>query len=232
MALALAFMGAALAAPRASAALWLAACSLAALPATRGRFAPRRALAAAWALGAGAALLRVLLYEEPPPETVHAFGHALRFSRPALAHGALLFSRVLATTLAAAWLTATTSTPDLAAALLWARCPPAVVDLLLLSARYRHVLGEELATVRCAQAMRLGYSGALRSLRSAGVLAGALTCRAVDQSTATAEAMLLRGDSGSAGLRIPRSSARANLLLAGRGALALGGAALLWRAPW
>jgi cobalt/nickel transport system permease protein len=232
LAVALALMGAALGLPRASAALWLAACSLAALVAAAGRSAPWRTLATAWALGAGAALLRVVLSDEPPVEAVHAFGHALRLSRPALAQGALLLSRVLATTLAAAWLAATTPARDLAAALAWARCPPTVVDLLLLSARYRHVLGDALATVRCAQTMRLGYAGALRSLRSAGALVGALTCRAVDQSAATAEAMLLRGDSGSAGLRVPRSSARANLLLAGRGALALGGAALLWRAQW
>lgn len=228
----LALMGAALGASRASATLWLAACSLVVLVAAAGRSAPWRALISAWALGAGAALLRVVLSDEPPLEVLQPLGHALRLSRPALTQGALLLSRVLATTLAAASLTATTPARDLAAALAWARCPPSVVDLLLLATRYRHVLGEALATTRCAQRMRLGYAGGSRSLRSAGALVGALTCRAVDQSAATAEAMLLRGDSGAAALRVPRSSARANLLLAGRGALALGGAALLWRAPW
>jgi cobalt/nickel transport system permease protein len=233
LAVALALVGTALATPRAGAALWLAACALAALVATTGwRSIPWRTLVAAWALGAGAALLRALVSSEPPPQAVHAFGHALPLSRAGLEQGGLLLSRVLATTLSAAWLAARTPARDLAAALAWARCPTALVDLLLLAARYRHVLGESLATVRCAQTMRLGYVGARRSLRSAGVLVGALTCRAVDQSAATAEAMRLRGDSGAAGLRLSRSSAQANLLLTGRCVLALGGAALLWRGPW
>jgi len=233
VAVAVAVMGTALGTPRAGAALWLATCALVALVAATGwRSAPWRTLAAAWALGAGAALLRTLLSAEPPLRAVHAFGHALSLSCPGLAQGGHLLSRVLATTLAAAWLAAGTPARDLAAALAWARCPPALVDLLLLSARYRHVLGESLATVRSAQTLRLGYVGALRSVRSAGALAGALTCRALDQSAAAAEAMRLRGDSGAAGLHLPRSAARANLVLAGRGALALGGAALLWNAPW
>jgi energy-coupling factor transporter transmembrane protein EcfT len=233
LAVALALMVAALGAPRAGAALWLAACALAALLATSGwRSAPWRTLATAWALGAAAALLRALLSCEAPLVPVHAFGHALPLSGPGLGQGGLLLSRVLATTLAAAWLAARTPIRDLAAGLAWARCPAALIDLLLLAARYRHVLGESLAILRCAQTMRLGYVGARRSFRSAAALAGALACRAVDQSAATAEAMRLRGDSGAAGLRLSRSSARANLLLAGRGALALGGAALLSRAPW
>lgn len=233
IALALAVMATALGAPRAGAALWLATCALVALlRATGWRAAPWRTLAAAWALGAGAALLRALLSTEPPLRAVHLSGHAWSLSSPGLAQGGQLLSRVLATTLATAWLAARTPARDLAAALAWARCPPALLDLLLLSARYRHVLGDSLATVRAAQTLRLGYVGALRSVQSAGALAGALTCRALDQSAAVAEAMRLRGDSGAAGLHLPRSSARANLLIAGRGALALGGAALLWSAPW
>jgi energy-coupling factor transporter transmembrane protein EcfT len=231
--LALALMGSALGAPRAGAALFVAACALAGLLAAAGwRTAAWRTLAPAWALGAGAALLRALLAGGPRTPTVHAFGLALSPSRPGLAAGGLLFARVLATTLTAAWLAARTPVRDLAASLAWARCPAALLDLLLLASRYRHVLGGGFETVRCAQAMRLGYVSAVRSVRSAGALVGALVCRAADQSTATAEAMRLRGGSGVAALTLPPSSARANLLLASGGALALGGAVLLWRAPW
>jgi cobalt/nickel transport system permease protein len=226
-------MGAALAAPRAGTPLTVAAFALAALLAATGwRGVPRRTLAVAWALGAGAALLRALLVAGPPLLQLSLFGHALELSRPGLAQAGLLLSRVFATTLAAAWLASSTPLRDLAAALAWARCPAQLLDLLLLAARYRHVLGEALVTLRCAQTMRLGYVGAGRANASTGALAGALACRAIDQSAATAEAMLLRGDSGSAALLLPQSPARANLLVALGSALALACAALRWSAAW
>ncbi|HEY6003587.1 MAG TPA: CbiQ family ECF transporter T component, partial [Anaeromyxobacter sp.] len=192
---------------------------------------PWRALLAAWTLGLAAAALRALL--TPGPDAVQLAGHALPLSAAGVAQGLLVLSRVLASTLVAAWVTSTTPFPQLVAALAWARVPPPLLDLLLLAHRNRHALADTLETIRCAQAMRLGYVGLRRVVASAGVLAGAAVCRAIDQAGATAEAMQLRGDRGAAALVIPERSAAADALVVGCGTAAIvASAALAWGAPW
>ncbi len=230
---ALAALFVALSTPRAGAALVLAGCALLALLASRPRRAPWRALFAAWILGAPAALLRALLTPGTPLLAVPMGGHALELSRPGATQGALLLCRVLAATLVGSWLTATTAFPQLVAALAWMRVPLPLLEILLLAHRHRHALGESLETIRCAQVMRLGYVGPRRSLASAGVLAGAAVCRALDHAEATAEAMQLRGDQGLASLSPPEGRRPADLFLAGCATASLvASAALAWGVPW
>ncbi len=229
----LAALSVALSTPRAGAALVLAGCALLALLASGPRRAPWRALLAAWILGATAALLRALLTPGAPLLAVPMFGHALALSRPGATQGALLLCRVVAATLVGAWVTATTPFPQLVAALAWTRVPVPLLEILLLAHRHRHALGESLETVRCAQVMRLGYVGPRRSLASAGVLAGAAACRALDHAEATAEAMQLRGDRGLASLSPPEGRWRADVLLAGGATAALvASVTLAWGVPW
>ncbi len=81
--------------------------------------------------------------------------------------------------------------------------------------------------------MRLGYVGLRRSIVSTGALAGAVTCRALDQAGATAEAMQLRGDRGLAALALPERCPATDFRFAGCAVLALAASATLaWGAPW
>ncbi len=231
---ALAALAVALAVPHATSALTLAGYALVALLTGPGpRRVPWRALLATWASGAAAASLRALLTPGTPLLAVHLLGHALELSRPGAAQGALILSRVLAATLVAAWLVATTPFPQLVAALAWAHVPAPLLEIALLAHRHRHTLGESLDTIRCAQAMRLGYVGMRRSIASAGALVGAVSCRAIDHAGAVTEAMQLRGDRGLAGLALPERCPAADVLVAGCATLALvASATLALGTPW
>jgi cobalt/nickel transport system permease protein len=226
----------ALAVPRATSALLLAAIALGALiiGARGARYGtPWRALLAAWALGAFAGLLRALLTPGPPLCALTVFGWGLSLSREGAARGALALSRVLAATSSAAWLTAGTPFPQLIAALAWMRVPAPLLELLLLAHRSRFALAEALGTVRCAQSMRLGYVGARRSFASAGVLLGAAACRAVDRAAAMGDALQLRGDRGLASLPQMKSRRAADVAVAAGGIAALAASgATSWGWPW
>lgn len=226
-------LGIALAAKGTAPALLFAGCALAALMVAGPRRAPWRALFGAWALGAAAALLRALC--TPGASLVAlplAGGRLLVLSRAGVAEGSLVISRVLAATLTVSWLTVSTSFPQLVLALAWVGVPKPLLDILLLAHRQRHALGDSLDTVRCAQAMRLGYGGWRQGIRSAGTLVGAVACRALDQAAATAEAMEIRGDEGLATLVVSRGCPTENVRVAVFGALALlAGATLAWGVP-
>jgi cobalt/nickel transport system permease protein len=180
-----------------------------------------------------AAALRAFLTPGDARWVIPIAGHALAISDAGLAQAAAVFSRVLATTLVAVWLTSTTPFPHLVAALVWARVPAALLDLLLLAHRHRHACRDSLETIRCAQTLRLGYAGLRRGVASAGVLVGAAVCRAIDQAGATAEAMQLRGDRGAGALALPERSPAADAFVVGCGAMALTVSAVLaWSSPW
>jgi cobalt/nickel transport system permease protein len=119
------------------------------------------------------------------------------------------------------WLVMLTDAPSLAAALAWYRVPAAIVELLVMAARQAHVLKDTITTAQDAMAMRLGHHGVRRRIRSAGVLAGLVVSRAVDQSTVVAEALAMRGYQGRLATGTPPALTRAD------GRLAVAAAALL-----
>jgi cobalt/nickel transport system permease protein len=123
-------------------------------------------------------------------------GLVLAASGGGAARGLAIASRALAGGAVAAWLGTALSFRGLLAALTWARCPSAIVELLALAERQVADLALAVAGVREAQRARLGYGGLASALRSGGVLAGAVTGRAFDRAVATAECLAVRGDPG------------------------------------
>ncbi len=91
------------------------------------------------------------------------------------------------------FLSMTTPVPKLLSAARWFKAPQIWIEVCLLTYRYIFVLLEDAKTVFDAQRVRLGYSAINKSLRSLGVLAGAIVIKAYDQSAATYDAMTLRG---------------------------------------
>lgn len=183
-----------LSADRASAALviggaaWL---SLLAQGGSRGR--ARRALRAALFTGGMAVVLRLLLTAGEPAVVWRMLGHEWSLSRAGIDAAGLLGARIVGAVGVALWLAATTPFAELERALAWLRVPAPLLEITSLAQRYVSVLEETVHTARAAQTLRLGYRNTRASLASAGVLAGLLVGRAVDQSLITGEAMLLRG---------------------------------------
>ena len=70
------------------------------------------------------------------------------------------------------------------------------VEIAMLMYRYVFVLVDLTADVTDAQRVRLGYSNVRRGLSSAGVVAGVVMLRAIDQAVSTNEAMRARGYRG------------------------------------
>lgn len=212
LALALTALAMVAAAPRPGAALAVAATALAAVVRRSGRV--RRLVATPVLLGAVTAAAAALAPRGAPDAT---------------AHGVLVGARVFAGGALGAWLCATLPLPSLLGALASARCPRALLELLSLAARQMAALGGAAAAVREAQRARLGYSGLRRSVRSAGLLAGALASRAVDRAETLSDALAARGEP-------PIDPLPALRLPAARGAgatLLLACAALLgWGTPW
>jgi cobalt/nickel transport system permease protein len=172
------------------------------------RLAP---LAPALALGLATALLRAALTPGRAEVAISLAGVTLQLSREGLAAGGLILVRVAAATTIALALAARVPFAHLLAAAAWARVPSPLLEILRIAERQRHALGEAAAQIRAARSLRLGLASARRRFASAGVVAGAVVCRAVDQAGAVATAMELRGSSGLAGVALPPRSPRADL---------------------
>jgi cobalt/nickel transport system permease protein len=216
IAAALAAIGIAAAAPRPIAPLAVAAVALAAAWRRRGARV-LRLLGPACLLGAVAAAGTALA-----PAGAGAPGRAV-----------LVFSRVLAGTAVSAWLAASVTLRELLGVLAWARCPAALLEIISLAHRQVGALGAAAASVRDAQRARLGYASLAATVRSAGLLGGALASRALDGAAATAECLAVRGDPGLAGIAPPRWSGPRDARAAAAVGVALAAsAALAWGLPW
>jgi energy-coupling factor transporter transmembrane protein EcfT len=224
LAVALAALGVALAAPHPASALLVAAAAAAALR-VDGRLRARALLApllvglpaaalAAW-LGAGGAAA--------PASAALSAGAA---------RGLLLLARVLAASLVLAWLTARLAVAELAGALAALGLPAPLLDLLVLADGQRHVLRRAYEGSRDALSLRVGGEGLRRAAAATGLLAGAVACRAIDRSGALADAIALRG--GVAWRRSPsfRPGRRDLAHLGGAAALLGLAAACSWGRPW
>ena len=110
--------------------------------------------------------------------------------------GVLLGSRVLGAVSVMLLLSSVTPAYKIFGALRWFHVPEGWVEIALLVYRYTFVLLDQTADIASAQRVRLGYSSLGRSLSSAGVLAGTVVARSMDQAMRTYEAMTLRGYQG------------------------------------
>ena len=97
------------------------------------------------------------------------------------------------------------------------------VEIAMLMYRYIFVLLDLTADVTDAQRVRLGYSSVRRGISSAGVVAGVVVLRAVDQAVRTNEAMRARGYKGDIPLGVLPPLTRGDAWIIGGAALALSG---------
>jgi cobalt/nickel transport system permease protein len=97
------------------------------------------------------------------------------------------------------------------------------VEIAMLMYRYIFVLLDLTADVTDAQRVRLGYSTVRRGISSAGVVAGVVVLRAIDQAVRTNEAMRARGYAGDIPLGILPPLRRRDAWIIGGAAMSLGG---------
>jgi cobalt/nickel transport system permease protein len=190
-----------------------------------------RSLASVLFTGLVTVLLRVVLTDGVPWVHINWLGCSLTISAEGVHEGSLLGGRILGAVAVGAWLTATTPLVELERAFSWLGVPAPLLEIFALAHRYVSVLRETLTTAQSAQSLRLGYRNVRASLESAGVLAGLVMGRAIDQAMVTGQAMQLRG------YRTPQrhpfgdSKTEGNLLLVGS-ALAAFGASVVWSGRW
>lgn len=141
-------------------------------------------------------VLQAFLTGATPIASFHLAGYLLVATEEGLIRGLLLGSRVLGAVSVMLLLSSVTPAYKIFGALRWFRVPESWVEIALLVYRYIFVLLDQTADIAAAQRVRLGYSTVSRSLSSAGVLAGTVVARSMDQAMRTYEAMTLRGYQG------------------------------------
>ena len=110
--------------------------------------------------------------------------------------GLLIASRILGSMSVVLLLGFTTPVYKLFRSLAWYGVPAVWVEVALLTYRYVFYFLDIAMQVMSAQKVRLGYTGAVRSFNSAGLLSGSVLVRAFLQAERTGEAMAVRGYSG------------------------------------
>jgi cobalt/nickel transport system permease protein len=124
------------------------------------------------------------------------FGINLSPGTLGLTNGLHIMARVFGAVFSVLLLTMTTPAHKLLKAAERLHAPKALVEISLFAYRYVFVLLEEAVTIYQAQKVRLGYSGAGRSVRSLGTLCGAVFVRAYSRAEAAADSMEMRGYEG------------------------------------
>ncbi|WP_226344676.1 cobalt ECF transporter T component CbiQ [Agilicoccus flavus] len=157
-------------------------------------------------------LLLTLTWESGPhvgisPETVGA--------------AASVVVRALAATTAVFVLASTTPMVDVLAALRRARVPDACVEVAGLTYRFVFLLLESAATIREAQAARLGYTDRRRALRSSAQLVGAVLLRSWDRARRLEEGLAGRGDTTTLRTFDPPATSSPRFVAASLGLVAL-----------
>jgi cobalt/nickel transport system permease protein len=108
--------------------------------------------------------------------------------------------------------------------------PRGWVELALLMYRYIFILLDMVADLTAAQRVRLGYADLRRGWTSAGVVAGTVVLRSVDQAVRAQEAMQVRGYRGEMPFGpLPPLTRRDRLAIAGALLLVVG---LYWLLDW
>ena len=149
------------------------------------------------------------------------------------ARGVLLAARVLDSVAIVMTACMGTPTPELFAALRWARMPRTAIEIAALMYRYIFILFQQAVSVVSAQRVRLGYGNLRQSLRSLGNLAGIVMLRSLDQAEKSHEAMVARGYQGTLPLPGLRPLTKRQWAFAGGGSMFLVLAYLfVERGPW
>ena len=144
------------------------------------------------------------------------------FTREGLQTGLLMGSRVVGGMSVMLLLSSTTPAHRIFLALRALGMSKGWVEIAMLMYRYIFVLLDLTADVTDAQRVRLGYSSVRRGLSSAGVVAGVVVLRAVDQAVRTNEAMRARGYRGDIPIGTLPPLARFDALIIGGSILAWG----------
>jgi cobalt/nickel transport system permease protein len=110
--------------------------------------------------------------------------------------GVLIASRILGSMSVVLLLGFTTPVYRLFQSLAWFGIPHTWVEVALLTYRYTFYFLDIAMQVMSAQKVRLGYTGAVASFNSAGLLSGSVLVRAFHQAERTGEAMAARGYDG------------------------------------
>lgn len=149
-------------------------------------------------IGAVAVLfvLQSLLYGSTPLFAVQAFGWHVVIMQEGVLRGMILALRVLGSISVVILLSSVTPSHQIFRTLAWFGVPQGWLEVAMMMYRYIFVLLESAADAMAAQWVRLGYSGFKRSLKSLGVLSGAVIVRSLEQAQRTHEAMVARGYQG------------------------------------
>lgn len=123
-------------------------------------------------------------------------GWTFAVMKEGLHQGGLLAARVVGATGVLLFLGFTTPAHRIFAALRWYGAPETWVELAISVYRHIFTLIDTASDMYCAQRVRLGYTGARRAVGSAGVLAGSVLLRSLEQASRTHEAMVARGYTG------------------------------------
>jgi len=124
------------------------------------------------------------------------FGIKVTLTREGWHTGALMASRVMGGVSVMLLLSSVTPAHRIFLALRSMGMSKGWVEIAMLMYRYIFVLLDLTADVTDAQRVRLGYSTVRRGVSSAGVVAGVVVLRALDQAVRTNEAMRVRGYKG------------------------------------
>lgn len=137
--------------------------------------------------------------------------------------------RSLAALAALLFLVLTTPLVDLIALLRRLRVPAVLLDLMVIAYRMLFVLAETMRDMRTAQAARLGYRDARRSLASLGLLAANLIVQVWQRAQQLQAAAQARNGEGALRFLSPQyaSSNRDTMIAAFAGSLLIAGAVLL-----
>lgn len=156
------------------------------------------ALRMAPAISMAAVLLAVNMLMLGATPVVHFSigGWHLAIMKEGLHQGGLLAARVIGATGVLLFLGFTTPAHRIFAALRWYGAPESWVELAVSVYRHIFTLIDAASDMYSAQRVRLGYTGARRAVGSAGVLAGSVLLRSLEQASRTHEAMVTRGYTG------------------------------------
>lgn len=141
-------------------------------------------------------VVNTLLLGHTPFISIPLGGWHLDFMKEGLHQGMFLASRVMGATGVLLFLGFTTPAHRIFGALRWFGAPESWVELAISIYRHTFTLIDTASDMYYAQRVRLGYTGARRSLESSGVLVGSVLLRSLEQATRTHEAMVARGYTG------------------------------------
>lgn len=148
------------------------------------------------AIAAVLLVLQAILTGHTPVGSMELLGWSITFTAEGWRTGILMASRVLGGTGVLLLLSAVTPAHRIFSALRAMGVSKGWVEIAMLMYRYIFVLMDLTADVAAAQRLHLGYSNVRRGVSSAGVVAGVVVLRAVDQAVRTNEAMRVRGYRG------------------------------------